>query len=361
MKFDSITLDWQIIVKSRLKLYDQLRQLLPNNKPETREIAKGILEPLLSEVKQKENWSDVLSNQLGELILDDIFAWGPLTHIFKDKELEQVFVYSFAHIHCLWIDECVNQMLPFSLMFHTHQEIIAEIELKLGYELSFQNPIGIVPLNDSITIEAAYRDEFMYGKGFILRRNDPFGKLQGKSDLPFAKSLRKSIFATLNPSSELLKESSRIIPVLEHMIIANDIWEDENIEQFYERVLSQVLSPYQRQDKALGEFIENFMKGLGPLEWIISHPDFLSTTIRGRKEMKYRLKSQSADQPDLIFPFAFQQDRQILNIIERIIAPHGYRCDAKYPVNNFMTIDGYQIEIGVPHFLDEIFIRVSKT
>ena len=125
MKFDSITLDWQIIVKSRLELYDQLRQLLPNNKPETREIAKGILEPLLSEVKQKENWSDVLSNQLGELILDDIFAWGPLTHIFKDKELEQVFVHSFAHIHCLWIDECVNQMLPFSLMFHTHQEIIA--------------------------------------------------------------------------------------------------------------------------------------------------------------------------------------------------------------------------------------------
>jgi Flp pilus assembly CpaF family ATPase len=145
------------------------------------------------------------------------------------------------------------------------------------------------------------------------------------------------------------------------MIIANDLREDENRDQFYERVLSQVLSHSQRQDRALNEFVENFIRGLGPLEWIISHPDFLTTTIRGRQEIKYRLKSQSADQPDLIFPFAFQKDRQLLNIIERIIAPHRYRCDDKFPINKFIAIDGYQIEIGVPYFLDEIFIRVSKS
>ncbi len=360
MNFDSIALDWQIIVKSRLRLYDQLCNLLPDSGPETREKTKEILAPLLSALKQKEKWPDPLSARIGELILDDFFAWGPLTHVFKDEELEQVIVHDFARIHCLWMNEVVHQMLPFSLMLGTYRKIIAEMELKLGHQLSSQNPIGIVRLNNGITMEAAFRDESILGKAFILRRSDSCANSGEKSDLPFAKTLQKSSFATLEPGAGLLKESSRILPALEHAIHATGYREDESRDQFHDRVLAEVLSPVQRQDGALVEFVGNFMKGLGPLEWIVSHPDFQAVTIRGGQEINYRLRSQSADQPDLIFPFAILHDRQLLNIVERLVAPHGYRCDEKYPVVDFMTIDGYRIETGLSCFMDEIFIRVGK-
>jgi hypothetical protein len=49
-----------------------------------------------------------------------------------------------------------------------------------------------------------------------------------------------------------------------------------------------------------------------------------------------------------------------VNIIERIFAPRGYRCDDKFPINHFKTSDGFQIEIGLPSFVDEVFLRINK-
>jgi|GEM_PF-4222993 len=321
------------------------------------------LDLILTDLKKEKKLSSETVDSLRALVLDDFFAWGPLTHLFDDPELEMVRVHDSYHLeYSLYGDQICA--FPVNIMPATHRRIIAYVEQQIGHELTSENAIGIALWNNKILVEAAYKSP--REKVFILRREDPgcgFSKWMTikEQDIAFQSLLRKCRFSLQNLPEGFVEKCRMRVPALRKFFSDGACDQDETREEYVERMLKLHLDASERTDSLFLEFLRNYFLGLGPLEWILAQKDFSSVTVRGDNSIVYRLKSQSSAEPDFVCPVLFQDHSSIQNVIERICTPDGFRIDEKQPLLAYQSKDGFKVQIGVPPVLNEIFLRISKS
>lgn len=344
----------------RSKALEAFLSKMSTNQLDSREVASHEIKLILRSFKTDSDLTDDEIDSIEILILQDLFEWGPLTDIIQLPSLERVEIRNSHNCHYLLYEEYSLEPVPFSLHITTYRRMMDEIESSLGYKLSLLNPIGVTKLRVDIYAYVGYKNDYLPSTILLLKVNDLKPELvESRSNIPFKVQLRLSSHLTLSPSSDLQTAVKKFIGNLKWLTMNTDFEIGEGSEAFFNRLLTKYALHIDHSDPQLHEYYRNYLMGLGPLEWILSHPDFSSVTIYGTDKISYRLKTLTINMPCFEFPLLFESEADVLNAIERIMAPFGYRCDEKFPIQSFNTCDGYKVEVGIPPILNQIFLRIT--
>lgn len=122
--------------------------------------------------------------------------------------------------------------------------------------------------------------------------------------------------------------------------------EREMVEKLFTTILNRRDLPIsQTQRQRLYEAIMTEILGHGPLAPLLADPDVTEILINGHADLYYVVKGQTRRAE-----VAFEDTAHLTRIIDRIIAPMGYRLDESQPILEVRLPDGTRINILMPPF-----------
>ena len=95
-------------------------------------------------------------------------------------------------------------------------------------------------------------------------------------------------------------------------------------------------------NKIVKEILDEAL-GLGPLEDMLSDKSISEIMVVGPKKIYYEQKGKVKKSE-----VTFTNDRQVMNVIERIVAPIGRRIDEKTPYVDARLADGSRVHAIIP-------------
>jgi hypothetical protein len=361
IKSSSLVINAVKLASLRSKALEAFLSQFSSNQFLSKEVASQEIKLILGAFKTDSDLTDDQVDALEILILQDLYEWGPITDILKLASLERIEIRNDHNCLYLLNEESSIGPVPFSLHITTYLRLLGEIESSLGYNLSLLNPIGVTKLREDLYAYVGFKSEYLPSTILLLKHSEMSPELlESRLHSSLNIQLRTSSYSTLSPSSDLQAAVKRFIGTLKWLSINTDVEVGESSEAFLHRLLTKYADHIDQSDLQLHEYYKNYLMGLGPLEWILGHPDFSSVTIWGTNKISYRLKTLASTMPCFEFPLLFESEADILNVIERIVAPFGYRCDEQFPIQSFTTGDGHKVEIGLPYVLNQIFLRITR-
>lgn len=116
-----------------------------------------------------------------------------------------------------------------------------------------------------------------------------------------------------------------------------------------------ILNSRDEMNKIVKEILDEAL-GLGPLEDLLADKSISEIMVVGPKKIFYE-QSGKVRKSDVIFT----NDRQVMNVIERIVAPIGRRIDEKTPYVDARLADGSRVHAIIPPCaLDGCVITIRK-
>ena len=131
----------------------------------------------------------------------------------------------------------------------------------------------------------------------------------------------------------------------------------KNIENQFNFILHQQSITLDRnlQAQLLAEIIDDTI-GLGPLEPLLRDPEIVEIMVEHYDQIYIDRAGQVVKVPQ-----RFQDEAQLMTIIERIATPNGRRVDESHPVVDLRLFDGSRVNVVIPPIaLDGPVMNIRK-
>jgi Flp pilus assembly CpaF family ATPase/MinD-like ATPase involved in chromosome partitioning or flagellar assembly len=115
----------------------------------------------------------------------------------------------------------------------------------------------------------------------------------------------------------------------------------ETIEKIFANEVKEIKNRYER-DRLIKEILQEAL-GLGPLEDLINDPEITEIMVNSKDKVYIEKKGKL-----YLTDKKFISDKQILTVIERIVAPIGRRIDESVPLVDARLPDGSRVNAIIP-------------
>lgn len=244
-----------------------------------------------------------------------------------------------------------------------------------------QRVLGIIPRDDETCARALSSKK----PAIVLNRNSSFSKgvsqlvtmifqrnlLRGLASLNRSEISKKTDQALSKSGKDLENWSALKLRIHKQIVENMDLKENDNdprsqvilrektkkmiVELLGKESTKGILNSRDDLQRIVKEILDEAI-GLGPLEDLLSDKEVSEIMVVGANKIFYE-KSGKIKKSEIIF----SSERQVLNIIERIVAPIGRRIDEKTPYVDARLSDGSRVHALIsPVALDGSTITIRK-
>ena len=161
----------------------------------------------------------------------------------------------------------------------------------------------------------------------------------GKKDVNAWTQLKRKIHRSLVDEMDLKKTDSKDP---KEQIILREKTKKIVVELLNKEDIKKIVPDRDSMNQIVKEILDEAL-ALGPLEDMLSNPEISEIMVIGPDKIYFE-QSGKIKKSDIIF----SDDRQVLNVIERIVAPIGRRIDEKTPYVDARLSDGSRVHAIVP-------------
>lgn len=159
-----------------------------------------------------------------------------------------------------------------------------------------------------------------------------------------------------------LKEKIRLKLIAEHSVLfSNKEFKENDLQNAINQVLESIAMhehlslSKEEKDKIINDLLDEFM-GLGPIKNFLEDPSVSEIMVVGPNKVYIERKGKAE-----LTKVVFDNERQLMHIIHRILEPSRRRVDESYPHTDVSLKDGSRVNIIIPPLaLDGPVVTIRK-